>query len=360
MIRPQEVNNMSLAFLYKNQLERCKVRPDETVILVTNLSVDRKHIEAAFAAASEIGCGIYEICVNSHFSSTHLGGEHVQYTKGSMQAIEDADLVIAYHVTLGTDWMARGREAGTRFMMILDAPDDLARLSSPPGLKEAIKYGRDKLANAKELRIVNDSGTDFRCALGEFITVGQWGYADEPSHVDQWGVGHIATWPNVGSAQGTVILRPGDRWILPYVRYIEDDVRLTIENGVIVDVEGKTDARMFRDFSDAHKESPDDDKPYHVGHIGWPISPDGLIDTIAVNGPDMQRVMANGRAWAGSFLWSTGPNDQGGGTNRTKAHVDFPLFGCTVMLDNEVVIENGKIVDEKMIVAPTYPTNVAA
>ena len=50
----------------------------------------------------------------------------------------------------------------------------------------------------------------------------QWGYADEPGHFDHWGAGHIHTFPNEGSAHGTVVIQPGDIIILPYCRYVAD------------------------------------------------------------------------------------------------------------------------------------------
>ncbi len=57
------------------------------------------------------------------------------------------------------------------------------------------------------------------------------------------------------------------------------------------------------------------------------------------------------RTFPGNFLFSTGPNTQGGGKRNTKGHYDVPMRDCTVMLDNNVVIERGRFVDEKMIVA---------
>jgi 2,5-dihydroxypyridine 5,6-dioxygenase len=33
----------------------------------------------------------------------------------------------------------------------------------------------------------------------------QWGYADEPGHFDHWGAGHVHTFPNEGTANGTVV-----------------------------------------------------------------------------------------------------------------------------------------------------------
>ena len=55
--------------------------------------------------------------------------------------------------------------------------------------------------------------------------------------------------------------------------------------------------------------------------------------------------------FAGNFLFSTGPNSQGGGKRTTKGHYDVPMRDCTVALDNDVIIERGKLTDAKMQVA---------
>ena len=49
-------------------------------------------------------------------------------------------------------------------------------------------------------------------------------------------------------------------------------------------------------------------------------------------------------------MFSTGPNTQGGGKRSTRGHYDVPLRDCSVALDNQVIIEKGKLVDPKMIV----------
>ena len=52
----------------------------------------------------------------------------------------------------------------------------------------------------------------------------------------------------------------------------------------------------------------------------------------------------------GNFLFSTGPNTQGGGKRNTRGHYDVPMRDCTMMLDNQVIIEKGRIVDPRMVV----------
>lgn len=359
-MRPAEMNPARLPFLFKREFELCAVKPSETIVLVSDLKVRAEYIGAAFAAAQELGASIYEMKLNMPYSTTHIGGEHVFSVKGGIEAIEAADLCICFHIPLGSDWMARGRAAGTRFLMIYDHPDDLERLISPPGLKEACDYAVALIESARELRVISDWGTDFTARLDPSMTTTcQYGYAELPGRVDHWGAGHFSTWPLPRQSYGTIVLKPGDAWILPYVRYVEDETRLTIEDGVITKVEGKADAKLIRDFFEAHKLHPNDDEPSHVSHLGWGLNPNAILDQIAVHGNDIERVGGTGRGWTGSFLFSTGPNDQGGGTNKTKAHLDLPMFDCTVMVDNRTVIEKGRIIDPKMIVKPTYTNRVA-
>ena len=44
------------------------------------------------------------------------------------------------------------------------------------------------------------------------------------------------------------------------------------------------------------------------------------------------------------------PNNEGGGKRDTKGHYDVPMRDCTVMLDNDTIIDKGIFVDQKMIV----------
>jgi 2,5-dihydroxypyridine 5,6-dioxygenase len=47
------------------------------------------------------------------------------------------------------------------------------------------------------------------------------------------------------------------------------------------------------------------------------------------------------RAFAGSFLFSTGANEHAG--RFTRGHFDFPMRNCTVALDGTVVVDRGRV-----------------
>jgi 2,5-dihydroxypyridine 5,6-dioxygenase len=52
------------------------------------------------------------------------------------------------------------------------------------------------------------------------------------------------------------------------------------------------------------------------------------------------------RAFDGNFLFSLGPNNEGGGTRTTACHIDIPLRRCTVSLDGVDVVREGKTIEE--------------
>lgn len=349
-MRPQEVNPAKLTVLFQKQFELCNVKKGETVMLVSDLSTRRPYVEAAFAAADGFGADVYEMCVNDVPSWTKVGVATIGQCKGTLEAAKAADMIVIFHTPLFTSWLKEVRDAGTRVQMIIDGPDDLEQLMAPAGLKEAVLYADKLLASSKKARITSDAGTDLTYDMGEYPVMSQYGYADSPGRFDHWGGGHVHTFPNEGSANGTVICQPGDIVILPYCRYIQDEIRLQIEDGFITSIEGELDAKLMRDWLSDNQENEKDQDPFAISHLGWGLNPQALWYGIALNGDEPERSRAAARTFPGNFLFSTGPNSQGGGKRKTRGHYDVPMRDCTIELDGNVIIEKGKIIDDNMIV----------
>jgi 2,5-dihydroxypyridine 5,6-dioxygenase len=64
-----------------------------------------------------------------------------------------------------------------------------------------------------------------------------------------------------------------------------------------------------------------------------------FYDKADFNGTEM-------RAFAGNFLYSTGANEVAG--RHTLGHFDLPMRGCTVKLDDTVVVQAGELVREAL------------
>ena len=349
-VRPSELNPAKLAMLYKRELEMCKVAKGETIAVVSDLGTRREYIQATFAAADELGADAYELCVNSIPGWTKVGVPTIGQCKGTLEALSHADLIVIFHVPLFARWLKTVMDKGVRVLMIIDAPDDLEQLMSPPGLKEAMKYADGVYAKTKKVQVVSDAGTDITWQCGEYPVMTQWGYADEPGHFDHWGGGHIHTFPNEGSATGTVIIQPGDIIILPYCRYVTDPVKVEVREGRITKIDGGLDAKLMRDWLEDGKENAADTDPYAISHLGWGMNPQARWYWMGLNGAESERNRAAARVFPGNFLFSTGPNTQGGGKRTTRGHYDVPMRDCTMMLDGKTIIERGKLVDQKMVV----------
>ena len=350
-LRTQEVNPARLAMLYRREFELCRVKSGETIAVVSDLGTRREYVQAAFAAADDLGADVYELCVNSIPSWTKVGVPTIGKCKGTLEAVSAADMLVIFHVPLFTKWLKQVTSGGTRVLMIIDAPDDLEQLMSPPGLKEACRHAESIYRKTRKVRVTSDAGTDLSYECGQYPVMTQWGYADEPGHFDHWGGGHIHTFPNEGSANGTVVFQPGDIVILPYCRYVVDPVKLEIREGHVVRIDGGLDAKLMRDWLEDGRKDATDRDPFAVSHLGWGLNPQALWYGIALNGDEPERHRAAARTFPGNFLFSTGPNTQGGGKRDTKGHYDVPMRDCTVALDGNVVIERGRIVDSAMKVA---------
>jgi 2,5-dihydroxypyridine 5,6-dioxygenase len=335
-------------------MQLCNVKKGETIAIVSDLNSRRDYVAAAFAAASELGANIYEMCVNSMPSWTKMGVETIGQNKGTLEALCKADMLIMLHIPLFTKWLKVVRDAGARVLLVIDAPQMLQPLLSQPGLKEATVHAGNRLGSAKEMRVLSDAGTDLRVSLGEYPVMVQYGFAESPGRYDRWGGGIVHTFPSEGTSNGTVVVQPGDIVILPYCRYVQDQIKLEIRDGFIRKIEGSLDAKLMHNWLEDNKRSADDMDGHAISHLGWGVNPNARWDNLALLGNhDLSLHTGSSRVFAGNFLFSTGPNTQGGGKRNTKGHYDIPMLDCTVLLDNDVIIDHGKIVDPKMMVERT-------
>jgi len=348
--RSQSLNPGKLTGLFKQQFGLCNVKPGETIAIVSDLGTRREYVQSAFAAADEIGADIYEICVNSVPVWTKVGMPTIGHCKGTLTALKEVDMILIFHVPLFADWLREVRAKGVRVQMVIDAPDDLEQLQSPPGLKEAVLHAHNIYERAREVRVSSVAGTDLTYRCGEYPVMSQYGMADEPGRFDHWGVGLVHTFPNEGSACGQVVVQPGDIVILPYCRYVQDRIEIRVEDGHIAHINGGLDAALMREWLRDGEEFEGDRDPWALSHLGWGLNPQCRWDSIALYGDVPERSHAAARCFPGNFLFSTGPNTQGGGKRKTRGHYDLPMRDCTIMLDGQTVVDKGRLVDPAMIV----------
>jgi 2,5-dihydroxypyridine 5,6-dioxygenase len=349
-MRPQSLNPARLTELFRKEFELCRVKEGETLVVLSDINARREYVASSFAAARELGANIYEMCVSESPKWTQSGVSTVGACKGAVDALKCADMLVCLHVPLFTKWLKEVRAGGTRVLLVRDHPDDLEQCMSAPGLKEAVLHAAARYKATKRMRVTSEAGTDLTVQLGEYPINKQYGIADERGQFDHWGSGMVHTFPNEGTANGRVVISPGDVVILPYSHYIQDEIRLEIRDGFIRKVEGGMEARLMRLWLDEHKTSPEDLDGYAVSHLGWGLNPRARYDNMKLFGEEPERGAINLRTFPGNFLFSTGPNSEGGGKRTTRGHYDVPMRECTIELDADVVVDRGRLVDPKMVV----------
>ena len=136
--------------------------------------------------------------------------------------------------------------------------------------------------------------------------------------------------------------------VLPYNRYVVDHIRIEVRDGFIRKIEGGLDARLMNHWLESNRRTPADSDGHAISHLGWGTNPYARWDCIAIDGDDPEHSNGGTRGFAGNFLFSTGPNSQGGGSRHTTGHYDVPMKDCTVYLDDEMVLDAGRFVDPQM------------
>jgi len=344
---------VQLAKLFQKEFALCDVKKGETVALLTNLNTQRDYVAAAVHAAAEQGAFVFELGFNSLPDQSRVGADGITGTEGVFSALKQAQLLVTFHPPNFARWARELRAAGVRILAILDGPTELERLFSPPGLKPAVLHAAERWEAAREITLLNKAGTKLTWRRGEFKVKSQYGFAEAAGRVDHWGAGHITNYPDEGSANGTVVVQPGDLWILPFARVVESEIRLEVRDGFVRKVEGGADAKEFSHWLARNRKSENDLDPFAVSHLGFGLHPNVHQDYIYHVGAQLDRLTAAARVFAGNFLFSTGPNSEGGGKRDTKGHIDMPMCDCTVLLDGNPVLVDGKFTDERLRVEPT-------
>jgi 2,5-dihydroxypyridine 5,6-dioxygenase len=341
-------NSCQLVTPFKRQFELCALAPGESVVFLTDRDTDREQVAAGMLAAAEMGNSVYEIRIDRHMNVPFIGINPLQ-DKGVLAALTKADLVVSFFVGFFAEWQPAIRQAGGRILNILDSSRQLLRLQGSPALRAAAKAAEAKVRAARRVHLTNAAGTDLHWDIDhEAPFLCHYGAADEPARMDHWGQGMIAHFPVEGSANGRVVVQPGDVWIFPYQRFVVSPIELEVRDGFIRHIGGGLDAKMFRYFLEGAKVSESDMDPFALSHLGWGLNPRARWDDVAVFNGNLEDLAASARAFPGNFLFSTGP----GYKRKTKGHIDMPMCDCTIALDGKTVVDRGRLVDPAMIADP--------
>ncbi|WP_396332841.1 2,5-dihydroxypyridine 5,6-dioxygenase [Burkholderia anthina] len=339
------VSDFQMVDAWTQVLTLSRLEPGQTVTILTSSATHPQTLNTALIATQSMGAVVNRLDlppVNgekslSRDSLAYLGTTPLTGNRAAIAALKASDLVLDLMTLLFSPEQLDILKGGTKILLAVEPPEVLTRLVPTLEDRERVLAARAHLAHAKEMRVVSAAGTDLRCPIGEFDAIAEYGFVDEPGRWDHWPSGFALTFPDEGRASGRIVIDRGDI-LLPQKRYVQEPIVLTVENGFATRIDGGIDAQLLSEYMATF----DDPDAYAISHIGWGLQPRahwstlGLYDREATIGMDA-------RAFEGNFLFSLGPNNEGGGQRTTTCHIDVPLRHCDVFLDGQAVVRNGKV-----------------
>ena len=332
----------------------CHVQAGEVVAILAETQSRRVNVELARLALESMGAKVFELTL----TTPALSAPAPVRSTGASDAIAQLGPVVAAlaRANLVVDCTVEGllhapelpailKGADGRVPRLLmvsnEHPEILERTVPDPALESVVRAAMKKMRGAQQMHVTSQAGTDLRISLKQAVVGGVWGFCAKPGMVSHWPGGLALAFPAAGSVNGTLVMAPGDV-NLTFKTYVRDTIRLTIDNDSVVAIEGEgVDVDMMRGYWQAWEEAEGHRAAYAVSHVGFGLNPAARWDAMAFydkrdcNGTEL-------RAFAGNFLYSTGANEVAG--RHTLGHFDLPLRGCTIRLDDTVVVEAGHVV----------------
>ncbi|QKW33181.1 leucyl aminopeptidase [Actinomadura sp. NAK00032] len=326
--------------LFRDQLTLCGVREGERVTVLSRGRERLDYADAFMYAARSLGATAFHLRLPHPLPDTgtwSVGATELAASPQAVEALKQSDMLVDLAFLLFSPEQFAIQAAGTRILTVVEPIELLARLAPSPALRERVEAAAGLLEKASTLRFTNEHGTDVTYRLGAYPTVPEYGYTDTPGRWDHWPAGFVFTGAADDGVDGRIVLGPGDV-LLPQNQYVTSRVEFTIEKGFITDIRGGFDADLIRSYI----TSFDDPRGYGMSHIGWGLDErahwHGLAQPSFPGGIGMEL-----RSVYGNVMFSIGPNSELGGPNDTACHLDIPMRGCSLFLDEEPVVVDGDI-----------------
>lgn len=326
----------------------CGVHAGESAVVLSETQSRPVNVQLAELALLQLGARVFHIVLTTPplQAPVPVRSTGASDAIGGLAPVVQALASSAFVADLTVEGLLHAPElplilgGGARVLMVSNEhPEVLERCLPDSALEPKVKAGMRLLRNARTMRVRSDAGTDLTIGLAGARVGGGWGYTARPGSISHWPGGLCLAFPAAGSVNGTLVLDEGDV-NLTFKRYLEKPVVLTIADDFVTDIGGRhLDAELMRSYFAAWG----DRAAYAVSHVGWGMNPSARWDAMAFydkndfNGTEL-------RAFAGNFLYSTGANEVAG--RHTLGHFDLPLRGCTVALDDLVVVKQGVLQGE--------------
>ncbi len=310
----------------KTLVEVCAaVKPQENVLIVTDFA-KMPIAEAVATAAYSLGAEV-AIC-----TIVPRSGHGQEPPPPIAEAMKNADVIftpVTYSIT-HTRAVKNACEAGSRIIAMTDFREHMLIKGGLEADFNETKIMCQKMAQAfeKSTEVVLTSTGGTRLTMRKEGRPGNALFCIvEP--------GQMSPAPNVeanfspieGSAEGVIVTDAS----IPYIDIgiLTEAVIATVEKGMITDIKGGHQANLLaKDL-----RSRNDPQVYNVAELGVGLNPKCL----------MQGIMLEDEGVYGSVHIGIGTNITLGGNVKAAIHYDLLMWGGTIELDGNIVLEKGEV-----------------
>jgi len=301
----------------KTVVKHClNIKPYQKVLIVT----DRKLLN--------IGHALYDACREINFDTVLIvmeptGRDGTEPPATVTQAMKASDIVIAPTYYSLTHTKAR-IEAGKAGVKVVTMPD-ISEFSFTKGgltanywkVKRLTENMFSAVRHAHNIEVKSENGTDVKFSVVDREWKKDTGIIHKQSEIGNLPGGEVFIAPIENSINGTIVF---DSFKLS-----DNGLKLIVKDGKVVKTVGNAEKLMkiFEEFGEKAKQ---------IAEFGIGTN---YKAKIIGNTLEDEKVL-------GSVHFALGSNSSFGGKNKLQFHKDGVISKPTVMIDNKLIIENGK------------------
>jgi leucyl aminopeptidase (aminopeptidase T) len=299
------------------------VKPGEDVCIVTDTSLTTI-AEAVACAANAAGAETIMTVMTPRWMH---GVEPPKIVAAAMSA---ADVIFApttYSIT-HTDATRQALKSGGRALIMREITEDTmlhgAATADPREIHVLTTKIAEKLTMASRAIVTSPNGTNIQMSLEGRKARVLSGLVTGPGEMAAFPDGEAPIVPVEGTADGLIVVEH----IMDGVGLLEQPIRLRVEKGRVVEIQGGLEAMKLQEIVERADENAVNIAEFAVG-----TNPRSrLIGNVAES-----------KKLSGSVHFAIGDSKTIGGTIESEIHLDGLVLQPTVELDGRIIVERGKI-----------------
>ncbi len=297
---------------------------EETVLIVTD-SLREKIGKTLFEVCQELAKEVLFL----EFLPRKVNGE--EPPPAVTEAMKSVDVAIC-PTTMSlthTDARREACKAGTRVGTMPGITEDIMIRTMRADYPEIARLTRkisDILTAGKAAHITTPAGTDIHIPIVDINAIPSTGLVLEPGSYGNLPSGEAYLMPREGESEGIYVV---DGSLAGIGKITGEPIRITVEKGLAVKIEGGDQAERFNDIVNSVGKDA-----RNLAELGV-----GTNDMAEIKGTTLEDEKV-----LGTVHLALGNNVTMGGTVNVGFHVDGILLNPTLKIDDQIILDNGKMI----------------